>query len=133
MFHKGADDAQEVPYQYVCARGDCRPGEPGAPNTSWVAMRGADGVANDLLFGLLILAAAVAIIVTFLFVQLKWYYICCPPKSRRRRGRRDISGSNDSFWRPGDEYKYGAVKKGLIHDVYEPTLNVPDEMSGIAW
>merc|ERR1712188_174307 len=59
VFFRSVSDTEEVPYQFVCVQGECQPGEPGTENTSWVILRGTDGVANDLLFGLLILAASV--------------------------------------------------------------------------
>ena len=137
VFYRAVADTEDRPYQYVCVQGQCQPGQPGSENTSWIALRGSDGVANDLLFAMLILGATILILITFLFIQLKWYYICCPPAKKRAGKRRDFANDEDSFWRQGDDYKYagsyGAVTKGLVHDMYEPTLSVPDQGAGYAW
>ena len=83
---------QEIAYQLICPEGiACRNDAPTSQTSLWQPLgiqgeQGAQGEAADIMIILLSIGAATLIIlITYLFVALRWYYVCCPPGGRIAR------------------------------------------------
>ena len=92
----------EIAYQLICPEGiACRNDAPTSQFSLWQPLgiqgeQGAQGEAADILIILLSIAGAtILIIITYLFVALRWYYACCPPRGSTATVRRETFNYQD--------------------------------------